>query len=202
MWDLDHLAVTCADLDTGTAHVEAALGHLLLHGGQHQRYGTHNRLLGLGPGLYLEVIAPDPAAPPQPHPRWFGLDHATAPRLSNWIVRVPDLTAALAASPPDAGAPVALTRGDLGWTIAVPPDGHVPQDGGWPTLIQWTAGSHPSTRLPDSGLRLTRIEIHHSDAVTLARALPMTDARLAFLPAARPALRAAFATPAGERWLG
>jgi hypothetical protein len=202
MWELDHLAIGCADLAEGAAWAEAALLTPLFPGGQHARYGTHNRLLGLGPGLYLEVIAPDPAAPPPPHPRWFGLDHAAAPRLSNWIVRVPDLTTALAASPPDAGAPVALTRGDLGWTIAVPPDGHVPQGGGWPTLIEWTAGNHPTTRLPDSGLRLMRLEIHHPDATDLARALPMTDARLAFLPATTPVLHAAFATPAGERWLG
>jgi hypothetical protein len=201
MWDLDHLAVTCADLDEGTAHVEAALGLPLLPGGQHARYGTHNRLLGLGPGLYLEVIAPDPAVPTPPHPRWFGLDRAAAPRLANWIARTTDLTSALTHSPPDAGDPVPLTRGDLAWTIAVPPDGHLPQGGGWPTLIQWTAGQHPSARLPDSGLRLTRLEIHYPEAATLAKALPMTDPRLAFLPAATPALRAAFATPGGERWL-
>jgi hypothetical protein len=201
MWELDHLAVTCADLDEGTAHVESALGLPLLPGGQHARYSTHNRLLGLGTGLYLEVIAPDPAAPPPPHPRWFGLDRAGPPRLSNWIARTADLPLALALSPGDAGFPVALSRGDLAWTIAVPPDGHVPQSGGWPTLIQWTAGQHPSARLPDSSVRLTRLEIDHPDATALAAALPMTDPRLVFLPAPLPALRACFTTPSGARWL-
>ena len=201
MWELDHLAVTCADLAQGTAHVEAALGLPLLPGGQHQRYGTHNRLLGLGPGLYLEVIAPDPAAPKPPFPRWFGLDDATIPRLSNWIARTADLTDALRLSPADAGEPVALTRGDLAWTIAVPPDGHVPQDGGWPTLIQWTAGTHPSSRLPESGVRLTRLDILHPEADTLARRLPLTDPRLAYQRSATPALRATFSTPSGERML-
>lgn len=201
MWELDHLAITCSDLAEGTAHVEAALGLPLLPGGQHQRYGTHNRLLGLGPGLYLEVIAPDPAAHRPPFPRWFGLDHATAPRLTNWIARTADLAEALTLSPEDAGDPVALTRGDLAWTIAVPPDGHVPQSGGWPTLIQWTAGTHPSTRLPDSGVRLTRLDILHPNAKGLAAHLPMSDARLAFHTAATPALRATFSTPLGERVL-
>jgi hypothetical protein len=201
MWELDHLAVTCADLAQGVAHVEAALGLRLLSGGQHQRFGTHNRLLSLGPGLYLEVIAPDPMAPTPPFPRWFALDHATAPRLSNWIARTADLSEALALSPEDVGDPVALTRGDLAWTIAVPHDGHVPQGGGWPTLIQWTAGMHPSSRLPDSHVRLTRLEIMHPDATTLARRLPMTDPRLAFRAAPSPALRATFSTPSGERTL-
>ena len=203
MWELDHLAVTCADLATGTAHVAARLGLDPLPGGQHARYGTHNSLLGLGPGLYLEIIAPDPAAPAPAHPRWFGLDHATTPRLTNWIVRTPDLAAARAASPPGTGDPVALTRGDLAWTITVPPDGSLPLGGGWPTLIAWTAGTHPSARLPDSGARLTRLEIAHPAAADLARRLPMTDPRIAFVtaPVPVPALRAAISTPAGERWL-
>ena len=202
MWELDHLAVTCADLAAGADRVAERLGQPLLPGGRHASYGTHNRLLGLGPGLYLEVIAPDPAAPPPPHPRWFALDQAGAPRLANWIVRVPDLAAALALSPPGAGEPVALSRGALSWTIAVPPDGSLPAQGGWPTLIAWTAGAHPSATLPDSGLRLTRLEIRHPDAEGLARALPLSDPRFVFRPAPEPALRAAFATPAGERWLG
>lgn len=201
MWDLDHLAVTCADLAAGTAHVAAELGLPLLPGGRHARFGTHNSLLGLGPGLYLEVIAPDPAAPAPDHPRWFGLDHATSPRLANWIVRTPDLDAARAASPPGTGDPVALTRGDLAWTITVPPDGSLPSGGGWPTLISWTAGTHPSARLPDSGARLLRLEIAHPAAADLARRLPMTDPRITFVTAPAPALRAAIATPGGDRWL-
>ena len=201
MWELDHLAVTSADLADAAEAVESRLGVPLRPGGRHDRYGTHNRLLGLGPGLYLEVIAPDPEAAAPPHPRWFALDRAGAPRLSNWIVRVPDIAMALAHSPPGSGAPVALARGALSWTITVPPDGSLPAGGGWPTLIRWTAGPHPSATLPESGVRLARLEIHHPEADRLARALPLTDPRLVFLPAATPALRAAFATPAGERWL-
>ena len=61
-------------------------------GGRHARFGTHNRLLGLGPDLYLEVIAPDPDAAPFEGPRWFGLDTPPpVPRLANWIVAVADM---------------------------------------------------------------------------------------------------------------
>jgi len=201
MWELDHLAVTCADLAEGAAHVERALGLPLLPGGQHARFGTHNRLLGLGPGLYLEVIAPDPAAPPPGLPRWFALDHARTPRLANWIARTDDLARALTLSPEDAGEPVALSRGDLAWSIAVPPDGDIPQRGGWPTLIQWTAGTHPATRLPDSGARLVRLEVYHPDAAALAARLPLSDPRVSYVTATFPRLRAAIATPQGERWL-
>jgi hypothetical protein len=202
--DLDHLAVTCSALDDGVRWTEAALGVTPGPGGQHARYGTHNRLLGLGPGLYLEVIAPDPSVPPPPYPRWFGLDHSPAPALGNWIVRTDDLASALQAAPEPAGEPVALSRGDLAWTIAVPPDGTLPMQGGFPTLIRWSGGTHPSLRLPDSGLRLSRLEIHHPRAAILAHALKdrLTDPRIVFMPSETPALRAAFATPQGERWLG
>ena len=77
---LDHLAITCASLEDGTAWAEERLGVPLEPGGRHDRFGTHNRLISLGPGLYLEVIAPEPGTTPAV-PRWFDLNHATAPRL-------------------------------------------------------------------------------------------------------------------------
>ncbi|MCX7300478.1 MAG: VOC family protein [Rhodobacterales bacterium] len=202
--ELDHLAVTCPSLEEGVAWTEASLGVTLLPGGQHTRYGTHNRLLGLGPGLYLEVIAPDPSKPSPAHPRWFGLDQSTAPSLGNWIVRTDNLYNAIQTAPEPVGEPVALSRGDLAWIIAVPPDGSLPMQGGFPTLIQWSAGTHPSMRLPESGLRLTRLEIHHPKAAILANVLSagLTDPHVKFIQSGIPTLRAAFATPAGERWLG
>ncbi len=196
---LDHLAIVAADLDEGAAWCEAALGLPLVAGGRHPQFGTWNRLLSLGPGLYLEVIAPDPAAPPPGRPRWFGLDHAGAPRLGNWIVRVssPEMI------PPDRGDRLALERGDLRWQIGVPADGHVPKGGGLPTVICWTAGQHPSERLPDTGARLVSLTIRHPDAARLARqVLPqLADDRVRYEPAATPGLSAVIATPAGQRRL-
>lgn len=199
--ELDHLAVTAADLAQGTAFVQAALGVPLETGGRHSRYGTHNRLLGLGPGLYLEVIAPDPAAPAPPHPRWFGLDQAGAPRLGNWIVRM----AALDGLPDWAGAPVALSRGALTWTIAVPPDGGLPMAGGYPTAIAWGRGvPHPSAWLPDRGVRLLALEVRHPQAAQLRDLLAgrLSDPRVSLVPAAAASLRARLATPLGETVLG
>ena len=51
-------------------------------------FGTHNLLLGLDDGLYLEVISIDPGAPQPAFPRWFDLDRFSGvPRISNWICR-------------------------------------------------------------------------------------------------------------------
>lgn len=197
--ELDHLAICAADLDQASAWAEARLGLPLVAGGAHPLFGTHNRLMSLGQGLYLEVIAPDPAAPHPGRPRWFGLDHAGPPVLGNWIARVdrPDLI------PADRGDVLALRRDDLAWSIAVPADGSLPASGGLPTVIAWTAGRHPSERLPDCGARLKRLIVRHPEAARLSArvARELGDARVVFEPAARPSLLAVIATPAGDRIL-
>jgi catechol 2,3-dioxygenase-like lactoylglutathione lyase family enzyme len=196
--EIDHLAVTCADLEEGVAWVEDALGVRLESGGRHERFGTWNRLLSLGPGCYLEVIAPEPGVQPA-GPRWFGLDHAGAPRLGNWIVRVEDMEASLADAPPEAGRALDLSRGPFAWTVAVPTDGSLPWGGAFPTLIRWHEGGHPSDRLQDRGVRLAALEVGHPDAPGLRALLAgLNDPRLTVTEAAAPMLRACFSTPRGE----
>ena len=63
MFELDHLVVAARDLDEGTAFVQDLLGVPLEPGGKHDAMGTHNRLLNLGGGVYLEIITIDPDAP-------------------------------------------------------------------------------------------------------------------------------------------
>jgi len=199
---LDHLAVSAETLAAGVGVVEAALGVSLAGGGQHPHMATHNRLLGLG-DIYLEVIAPDPAAPRPAWPRWFDLDHFTgAPRLTNWVAACDDLAAETAASPPGIGVPLALARGDYRWQMAVPDNGQLPFDGAFPALIAWQ-GSTPARALPDAGVRLTRLEVVHpqAEALTAALAGRLNDPRVVIKAGAAKALRACFATPKGARWL-
>lgn len=171
MLELDHIAVAGETLEEAAAHVEQALGQPMLPGGVHARFATHNRLLGLAPGLYLEAIAIDPAAPPPPTPRWFGLDHFAGPaRLDKWICRVPDLDAAIAALP-EAGVRVELERGPLRWAMAVPEDGNLPFDGLFPALIQWHSDLLPGRTLPGSGLEMKRLTLRHPEAKALAARL-------------------------------
>jgi len=199
---LDHLAVAAETLAAGRAMVEAALGVRLDEGGRHAHFGTHNLLLGLGEGIYLEVIAVDPAAPAPQRSRWFGLDRfAGRPRPVAWICRTDDLDAALAGFP-DAGEPVALLRGDLRWRMAVPASGMLPFDNAFPALIAWQGAGHPAARLAPSGCRLKRLEVAHPEAEALqARLAPvLDDARVIFVPGPG-GLRAEFETPRGRRWL-
>lgn len=191
---LDHLAICAADLDEGVAWAEARLGVTMGPGGRHAHFGTHNRLLGLGDGLYLEVIAPDPAERID-GPRWFGLDAPPeTPCLGNWICRVPDLDVALADFP-ECGMAVDLARDALRWRISVPADGSLPMGGALPTLLQWQVPTPPGDSLPASGVRLLGLEITHPRAEALAARVDVPG--VTYRAGAVPALSARFDTSRG-----
>ena len=201
--EFDHIAVAGETLDAATYILETALGVQLQPGGRHDVFGTHNRLLGLDDGLYIEAIATDPAAPPPGRPRWFGLDAFSGPaRLTNWICRVHDLDTALAGFPASAGVAVALARGDLRWRMAVPPDGHLPFDNLFPALIAWQGDLHPAKMLPPSGCRLARLTVAHprGDELGVLIAGLLEDPRIA-IETGPAGLCAEIDTPHGRRVL-
>jgi hypothetical protein len=201
---LDHLAVAGETLDEATAHVEDTLGVSLSPGGVHVEMGTHNRLLSLGPGLYLEAIAINPDALHPARPRWFDLDRfAGAPRLTNWIARTDDLAGLLAMAPDGMGVPIGLNRGDFSWSMAVPGNGCLPFDGAAPALIEWDTALHPADRLSDAGCRLSMLEVAHPQMPRLLREFPalQTLSLVEFLTAPSPSLRATIETPSGTRVL-
>lgn len=198
--ELDHLAVAGDTLDAAAAHVEEALGVAMQAGGKHTHFGTHNRLLGLADGLYLEAIAADPMAPVPDRPRWFDLDRFSGTaRLTNWICRVADLDATIARLSAEVGKPVALERGELRWRMAVPDDGRLPFDNLFPALIQWDGKLHPATMLSPSGCALKRLVVSHPEALALREILGPLD-RVVIEPGAA-GLLSEFATPHGDRVL-
>lgn len=203
MLTFDHIAISANDLDDGVELVEAALGVALAGGGEHPHMATHNRLLGLG-DLYLEVISANPAAPRPAWPRWFDLDNFDGhPRLTNWVASSKSISDHLALAPIGTGVPVSLQRGEYRWQMAVPADGKLPFEGGFPALIQWHGPLHPARALPESHVRLTRLEIAHPQSAALQAALAplFRDPRVVILPGPVKAMRALFDTPHGLRVL-
>ncbi|MEP2641913.1 VOC family protein [Roseobacter sp.] len=200
---LDHVAIAGETLPEAVACVEDALGVSLQAGGQHDVFHTHNALLGLEDGVYLEAIAINPDAPDPQRPRWFDLDRFAGPaRLTNWICQTDDITASLADLPASMGAPVALQRGDLRWRMAVPDSGILPFDGCAPALIQWDTPIHPANLLARSGVRLRRITVRHPQCEALWHMLAshLTDDRVAF-ETGRVGMSTVFDTPHGPREL-
>ena len=165
--ELDHLIVAARTLEEGARWIEDELGAAPVAGGRHALMGTHNRLLALGGGRYLEVIAIDPEAPAPPRPRWLALDDpamrarlAKGPALIHWVERTDDLDAALRDYSQDVEI-LSLGRGPYRWRIGVPRDGAIPGNGALPTLIQWQ-GAHPAAALPPSGVEL--VDFRHAGA--------------------------------------
>lgn len=203
--DIDHLVVAAADLEAGSAWLEERLSVPLAAGGKHAAMGTHNRLLRLGPQLYLELIAIDPAAPPPDRPRWFGLDDpalqarlAERPHLIHWVARCENVPAPAGTDMLD------MARGDYRWRIGVPADGRLPGDGLIPSLIQWLSPAHPAERLPEAGCALMKLEGFHAEPTRIhgaLAALGLTDALALYAagPDAAPGLAAYLKTPGGLR---
>ncbi|MFC4669390.1 VOC family protein [Seohaeicola nanhaiensis] len=200
---LDHIVVAGATRAEATLAVEEALGVVLQTGGSHVDFGTHNALLGLADGLYLEAIAIDPAAVPPERARWFDLDRFNGrARLTNWVCASDDMESELAALGADAGVPMDLTRGDLAWRMAVPETGVLPFDNLHPALITWQSPVHPSDMLAVSGCALRRLVVCHPEAPVLAARLEphLHDPRVVY-EMGPLLLRAEIDTPHGLRVL-
>jgi len=173
---VDHLVIAARSLAEGTAWLRERIGIAAQPGGAHVAMGTHNALVSLGPRLYLEVIAIDPAARAPDRPRWFDLDDprmrarlAEGPSLVHWVVRTRTIDSDAART--DLGSILTMIRGDFEWRITVPDDGHLPQRGLVPTLIQWPDTRHPADRLESSGLSLIALAGEHPEPAPVRKAL-------------------------------
>ncbi len=199
MTRLDHLVLAAQTLQEGVEYVQDVLQvELPPAGGKHPLMGTHNRLLNLGGGVYLEIIAIDPGAPAPAHPRWFELDHFVGPpRLLTWVARTEALEryASLGLGPV-----TRASRGDLEWHITLPEDGRLHWGGVVPYLIQWGA-RHPTDTLPDADCRLVAWKLQHPQPEAVAPVLQRLGLELPLEPAPEPGLWALIQTPTGRKVL-
>src|SRR5215470_10379480 len=115
--EFDHVIIGCRDLDQGAAWLAGLLGVEAQAGGKHPLMGTHNRLVRLGEGGFIELIAIDPEASPPARPRWFNLDSpevqarlSESPLLLTWVVRTDRIVEAVTRVP-ELGQVHAVTRG-------------------------------------------------------------------------------------------
>ena len=193
-------------------------------GGAHPGWGTRNALIGLGIGVYLEIIGPDPRQPDLERSRPFLIDSLTDARLVTWAYRHPDpesmrktLELALRNTPGDQEVrlgPVRAMRrarpdGDtLHWRLSDPMA--FPVGGVIPFVIDWGTTPHPSIAL-SSECKLLELVVSHPDADTLR---PVLDAfrpllnepdgdtsfvsDISIVAAAEPGIRARVETPNGE----
>ena len=149
---IDHLMWGGADLAVAVDLLARRTGCRAQPGGAHPGNGTHNALVGLGLGCYLEIIAPDPE---QPGSAGLAAELAAMPQpaLRTWAIRTGDLEAVaaeLTALGISMGSPRAMSRrtvhGELlQWRLLF---AHEPTLGGvMPFFIDWGESAHPTTTL-------------------------------------------------------
>lgn len=199
---LDHLVYAAPDLDTAVDDLAERVGVRAARGGKHPGLGTHNALLALDGGTYLEVIASDPSQAPA-GPRPFGVDTLTEPRLVTWAVKAPDIESRVErarAAGYDPGDVMELSRelpdgGRLRWrlTFAAEPAG----DGLIPFLIDWGSAAHPSQGAP-RGCDLLSLRGEHPQPELVQPPLQALDVDLAVTKGPRAALIATLQTPNGQ----
>ena len=94
---VDHLLLGTRDLDAGIEWVAKRFGVKAAVGGSHPGRGTRNALIAFRRRRYLEIIAPDPAQPPENLTR--DLRALDEPRLIAWASASGDLGALAEAAP-------------------------------------------------------------------------------------------------------
>ncbi len=200
---LDHLAYGIPDLDAACHELTERLGVRPAPGGQHRGIGTHNAILALGEGVYLEVIAPDPNQPPPSRLRPFGLDALDDPRIVAWAAKAPDIESRVdraRAAGYDPGNVIKLGRdlpdgGRLEWRLTFP--GELAGDGLVPFLIDWGSAPHPSVTAPQ-GCSLLSLRGEHPKPELVKPLLQALEVDLDVAKGRAPTLVATLQTPNGE----
>jgi hypothetical protein len=174
---LDHVILAGPALPALVAAFEARTGVAAAPGGRHAGQGTHNALVGLGPGRYVELLAPDPEA--EDGPFRASIAYLDAPALHTWCVRGGDggtdadafEARVRAAGLTPRRTAMARTRPDgvrLAWELVFV-EGH-PFGGLVPFFIDWGGSPHPSAVL-GAPLAWRALDLAHPDAARLAALL-------------------------------
>src|SRR5215467_924818 len=199
---IDHIVYGVDDLRAGIVDLAERLGVRAAAGGKHVGRGTHNALLALGGGSYLEIIAIDRDQPASAEPVPFALDSLRLPRLVGWATRVTDIEQSAQRARDrgfDPGPVHAMSRRRpdgvlLKWRLTRHDQG--PGRVAVPFLIDWGDSPHPSQASP-TGVTLVELRVEHPRPDDVRRALAALDANLAVDEATEPALVATLGTPKG-----
>ena len=198
---IDHLLWAVPELEEGCRQIARWTGVQPTPGGRHPGVGTHNALLSLGQGIYLEIIAPDPT-----QDRFSGLGELLrdlqTPTLLTWCALSWDIektglrarSAGLTSQYPFAMSRRRPDGVDLNWRILLVED-H-PFGPLLPFFIQWDSPEHPSQG-PASGCTLEDFRLYHPAPSAVGVTLETLGLRMSVEEKETPGLWARLETPNG-----
>jgi hypothetical protein len=195
---IDHIVLGVDDLDRGMKAFEVATGVKPVYGGKHPG-GTHNALVSLGDGMYLEILAVQKGVTVQGD--YAGLKEIKTLTPIGWAVSSKDSaelrnrlsTAGIAVSEPVGGSRTTPTGSTLSWQTF----GFNESFAQAPFFIVWSEQTaHPSTTSP-SGCKLQQWKIAGPRAKDLQQLRQTLDLRADVAEARQPSMRLALACPRG-----
>ncbi|SDR47871.1 Glyoxalase-like domain-containing protein [Rhizobiales bacterium GAS191] len=199
---LDHILLGAPDLDTASSQFAALTGVTPATGGTHPGFGTRNRLVSLGPDVFFEVIAPDPAQEVGGKQRAEMIAGLSHPALLTFAIQTTDIDG-LRARAEAAGlsttgrVPMHRTRPDgvrLDWTVirfTHPLYGETVPFG-----IDWQGSPHPATTSP-SGCTLRHLTVLHPEPAGLEDIYRRLGLDVAVQGSLRPGFVVELDTPKG-----
>ena len=201
---LDHILWGAPDLDAAVDAFSAVTGLVPSGGGAHPGFGTRNQLLALGPDIFFEIIAPDPAQTDVTSaPRRDKLAARPVPSMYDFCLAEPDLdgfaeTAAAQGVGVSGIVSMSRTRPDgvtLNWRgmHLVPPAPEIVL----PFLIDWQGSPHPAGTAP-GGAGLTDFAVLSPVARKLSALYAALGIDTPVRAAPLPGFIAVLDTPEGE----
>jgi hypothetical protein len=196
---VDHILLGIDDLDRGIAAFEQLTGVRPAYGGKHPG-GTHNALVSLGDGLYLEILALQPNA--KPSGPFAGLDTLRTLTPIGWAVSATDVAdirkrmdaAGMPLSQPSVGSRVTPAGATLSWQ-SLDLKERIEQA---PFFIVWGPKSpHPSTTSP-GGCRMEHWRVAGPNHKSLAQLRRTLDLAVEIKEAAATSLHLSLACPKGS----
>lgn len=169
---LDHIVYAVPNLEKGMDMIERNFGVRPVYGGQHKNQGTHNALLNLHNGSYLELIAIDKQNTIVKPPRWMGVDLITEPTITRWAVRSDNIKEdidlfkrlQIPVGKILAGSRKKLDGSTLSWEMSAP-SSQAKVDP-LPFIVDWKDSVHPSQSLPQVCL-LVYFAISHPESASM-----------------------------------
>jgi glyoxalase-like protein len=195
---IDHIMLGIDDLDRGVQAFEAATGVKPIYGGKHPR-GTHNALVSLGDGTYVEIIAVQQGVTPPDDYTGLAQLHTLTP--IGWAVSSKDSAqlrsrldaAGMAVTEVAPGSRTTPAGKTLSWQTFGLKDNFEEA----PFFIVWSAQTaHPSTTSP-TGCKLQQWRVAGPHQKNIEQLIRTLELRVDVADAKATSMRLALTCPKG-----
>lgn len=199
---VDHFMWAARDLDSACDEFENLTGVRPVFGGVHKGFGTHNSLVSLANGSYMEVLALDPEQQVD-HPIAQEIAELSVPEILAFHIQRADLESAVAVLekwniPVNGPFDLSRRRPDgklLEWRVLLPESPQYKH--AVPVFIDWMEAPHPSATAP-TGCELVHFEVGHPRRDELVKLYAALEVDIPVVQSSYAYAKAVLQTPKGE----